>query len=76
MVTFGIVSAWVLIPLANQNSAVFSVPQGTEKLYKSIQGRLQAKIIPTCWTFNNNIYTDFRTVYKHVLSHSYVIQVI
>ena len=27
-------------------------------------------------TFNNNTYADFRTAYKHVLIHSYVIQVI
>ena len=26
--------------------------------------------------FNNNTYTDFRTVYKHFLIPSYVIQVI
>ena len=50
MITFGIVSARVLIFIANHNPAIFSVPSGTEKLNKSAEGRLQAKIIPTCCT--------------------------
>ena len=50
MVTFGIVSIWVLILIANHNPTIFSVPPGTEKLNKSAQGRLQAKIILTYYT--------------------------
>ena len=50
MVTFGIVSIWVLILIANHNPAIFSVSSGTEKLNMSAQGRLQAKIILTYYT--------------------------
>ena len=32
--TYTIVSAYVLIPVANHNSVIFSVSQGTEKLNK------------------------------------------
>ena len=50
MITFGTVSAQVLIFLSKHNPAIFSVPSGTENLNKSVQGRLQAKIIPTYCT--------------------------
>ena len=65
-------------PSSKLQPRIFSVPSRTEKRNKSTQGRLQAQIIPTYSTclFNNNIYADFITVYKHILIHSYVIQVI
>ena len=50
MIVFGTVLARVLIFPANHNPEFFFVPSGTEKLSKSAQGRLQAEIIPTCWT--------------------------
>ena len=72
MVTFGIVSAWVLIPLANQNQVIFSVRSGIEKPRQTAS----PDKLNMLHMFNNNNYTDFRTAYKHVLIPNYVIQVI
>ena len=59
MVTFGIVSAWVLIPLANHNPATFSVRSGIEKPRQT--ARPDNSNISHM--LNNNNYTDFRTAY-------------
>ena len=63
-----IVSAWILIPLANHNPAIFSVPPGTEKLSKYPPSSRHV--------FNNNTYVDFRIDYKHITIPSYAIQII
>ena len=41
-------------------------------------GNQKTLIISMCCTFlfNNNIYTDFRTAYRHVLIPSYIFQMI
>ena len=49
-----IVSAWVLIPLANHNPAIFSVPPGTEKLDKSPQTDKNPDNFSVFYVFNNN----------------------
>ena len=68
------VSNW--LTLVNHNPTIFSVPPGTEKLSKFPR---QTKSHDNCnmfHMFNSKIYTDFRTVYNHVLIPSYVIEVI
>ena len=73
MVTFGIVSAWVLISAIKARPSNLYVPPGTEKLNKSPRQTISSDYSSMLHMFNNNIYTDFRTAYKHVLIPSYVI---
>ena len=70
---FNLVPGYVLIPLANHNLAIFSVPQGTEELNKLPQADNNSNVL---LMFDNNSYIDFRTACKHVLIPSYFIQVI
>ena len=65
-----IVSAWVpgyWFLLANHNPAIFFVPPGTEKRNKSPRQTKSPDNSSMLHMFNNKIYTDFRTAYKHVL---------
>ena len=68
-----IVSAWVLIPLANHNPAFFFCPPGTEKLNKYPRYTNSPDDSNVSHMLDNN---TLRTAYKHVLIPSYVIQVI
>ena len=71
-----IVSIRVLIPPANHKPAFFFSPPKHWKNEQVPPGRQKGQIIPTSnmlLKFNNNIYTDFRTAYRHILIPSYVI---
>ena len=65
-----IVSPWVLIPLAN-HPAIFSVLPGTEKYNKSPRQTKSPDNSNILCMFNNNIDSDFKTAYKHILIPSY-----
>ena len=68
--------AWVLIsPNQNITQQFFLHPPAMEKLSKSPQAEKSSNNSNTLHMFNDNIYTDFKTAYKHVLISSYVIQV-
>ena len=68
---------WVLTPLANHSPAIFSVSSGTEELKISPPRQTKSPNNSNMLhMFNNNIYTDFRAAYKHVLFPSYITYVI
>ena len=53
---YTIVSAYVLIPVSNHNSVIFSVSQGTEKLNKLPQAHRNPDNSIVLLMFNNNTY--------------------
>ena len=68
--------AWVPILLADHNPAIFSVLQALKNLTSPPRQTKSPDNSNTLQMFNNNTYSDFRAVYKHILIPSYVIQVI
>ena len=73
---WNIVTACVLITLANLNPAIFYVPRGTENLISCSRQMKSPDNSHLLLMFNNNTHVDFRTAWKHVLIPSYFIQVI
>ena len=61
------VSAWVLIPLANDSHTISSVCTVTEKLNKPPRQTKIPDNFNTLNMFNNSGYTKFKTIYKHML---------
>ena len=78
MVIFGIASVPAIFSAPHLPASSPSSPNPKEKLNnKSIQRQTTSPDNSNMLhMFNNNIYTDFGTVYKHVLIPSYVIRVI
>ena len=64
-----LVSAWVMIPLplANHNPAISSFPQALQILISSPWQKKSPDNSYTLNMFNNNIYTNCKTAYKHML---------
>ena len=62
-----IVSAWVLIPLANHSHTISSVATVTEKLNKSTRQTKSPDNFNTLNMFKNSTYTKFKTIFKHML---------
>ena len=62
-----IVSAWVLIPLANHSHTISSVATVTEKLNKSPRQTKSPDHFNTLNMFKNSTYTKFKTIFKHML---------
>ena len=71
-----IVSAWVLIPLSKPQTSIFFSPPSTEEMNKTPQADKMPDNSNMLHMFNNNIFTDFRTAYKHILIPSYIIRLI
>ena len=62
--------------LVNHNPATFSVPQSLKNLTSPLRQTKSQDNSNMSYMFQNNIYTNFKTTYKHALIPSYVIRVI
>ena len=60
-------SALVLIPLVNHNPAISSLPQALKILASPLRQTKSPDNPNTLNMFNNNIYINFKTAYKHML---------
>ena len=63
-------------PLANHNQAIFCLPQALKKWTSPPRLTKEPANSKMFFMFNDNIYAEFRTAYKHILIPSYVIRVI